>query len=88
MGYSNRADPDLNALALEMNARAAFADHDLAGSRQHIQKALAIVEELDIPVAARRAHAASWELCPNKKEAERHRRSRPASLRLHHSIGT
>jgi DNA-binding winged helix-turn-helix (wHTH) protein/tetratricopeptide (TPR) repeat protein len=67
------ADPNLKALALEMTARVAFADHDLPGSGQHIQNALAIVKEFDVPVAAWRVHAAAWELCPNREEAERHR---------------
>jgi tetratricopeptide (TPR) repeat protein len=67
------ADPNLKALALEMNARVAFADHNLPSSRQHISNALAIVEEFDVPVAAWRVHAAACELCPNEEEAERHR---------------
>ena len=67
------ADPSLRALALEINARVAFADHNLLGSWQHIQRALTILEEFDVPVALWRVHAAAWELCPNKEEAERHR---------------
>ena len=67
------ADPNLKALALEMNARVAFADHNLHSSRQHISNALAIVEEFDVPVAAWRVHAAACELCPTQEEAERHR---------------
>jgi len=67
------ADPNLRALASEMSARVAFADHDLRSSRQHIQDALAVVENCDLPVAAWRVHAAAWELCENQEEAERHR---------------
>jgi len=67
------ADPSLKALALEINARVAFADHDSIGSREHIQNALAIVAAFDVPVAAWRVHAAAWELCPNQKEAEGYR---------------
>jgi hypothetical protein len=67
------ADPNLKALALEINARVAFADHDSIGSRDHIQNALAIVAAFDVPVAAWRVHAAAWELCPNQKEAEGYR---------------
>jgi len=67
------ADPNLQALALEMSARVAFADHDLSGSQQSIQNALAILEKFDVPVAAWRVHAAAWELCPNRTEGECHR---------------
>jgi DNA-binding winged helix-turn-helix (wHTH) protein/tetratricopeptide (TPR) repeat protein len=67
------ADPNLKALALEMNARVAFADDDSLAARQHIQNALAIVEEFDVPVAAWRVHAAAWEFCADQEEAEWHR---------------
>ena len=67
------ADPNLKALASEMSARVAFADHDSLSCVQHIQNALAIVEKSDLPVTAWRIHAAAWELCPHRKEAERHR---------------
>jgi len=67
------ADPNLKALALEMNARVALADHNLPGSRRYIHNALAIVEEFDVPVAAWRVHAAACELSPNQEQAERHR---------------
>jgi hypothetical protein len=67
------ADPNLKALAFEINARVAFADQDAVGSRQHIQNALTIVKEFDVPVAAWRIHAAAWELCPDQEKAERHR---------------
>jgi hypothetical protein len=63
----------LKALASEMTARVAFADGDWAGSRRHMQNALAIVEEFDVPVAAWRTHAAAWELGRNDAAAERHR---------------
>src|SRR5262249_24846727 len=67
------ADPNLKALALEMNPRVALADHNLPGSRRYIHNALAIVEEFDVPVAAWRVHAAACELSPNQEQAERHR---------------
>ena len=63
----------MKALASELNARVAFADHDSLSSRQHIQNALAIVEKFDLPVAAWRVNAAAWELYPNQEESERHR---------------
>jgi predicted ATPase/DNA-binding winged helix-turn-helix (wHTH) protein len=70
---ASTADPNLKALALEINARVALACDDSQAGRQHIQNALAIVGEFDVPVAGWRVHAAASELCPSGEEAERHR---------------
>src|SRR5262249_732735 len=63
------ADPNLKALAFETNARVAFAANDALAGQGHLQNALAIVEEFDVPVAAWQVQAAAGELCPNQEEA-------------------
>ena len=67
------ADPNLRALASEINARVAFAEGDSLTGQQHIETALAIIEEFDVPVATWLVHATAWEFCPNHEQAERHR---------------
>jgi len=66
-------DPGLKARAFEMNERVALASQDSLATQEHIQNALAMIEEFDVPLTAWRVHAAAWELCPNQGEAERHR---------------
>jgi hypothetical protein len=70
-----------------VNARTALADQDSRAARQHLQSALAIVEEFDVPVAAWRVHATASEICRGEPEAERHRAlARGVILRIANSF--
>ncbi len=71
------ADPHLKALAWEINARVAMAENDLKAAKEHIQQALAIVEEFQILAAAWQAHATAWQcykLAQDEKTAEMNRK--------------
>ena len=57
------AEPNLRALGWEMKARVALAGKDFPSARQFIDRALAIVNDFDIPATAWRVHATAWELC-------------------------
>jgi hypothetical protein len=56
------ADPHLQALAWEMKTRVAMAEQDWMGAREHVRRALAIVEQFEILVAAWQVHATAWQL--------------------------
>ena len=56
------ADPQMRALAWEMTARVALAGNDLAGARDAIEHALAIVGEFEILVAAWQTYATAWQV--------------------------
>jgi DNA-binding winged helix-turn-helix (wHTH) protein/tetratricopeptide (TPR) repeat protein len=57
------AEPNLRALAWEVNARVAIAEKDFKSARQFVDHALTIVNGFDIPATAWRVHATAWELC-------------------------
>src|SRR4029077_9390331 len=44
------ADPNLRAFAWEINARVAKAERNERAAKEHIEKALAIVDKFEIPV--------------------------------------
>jgi hypothetical protein len=51
------AEPNLQALACEVQARVAVAAGDFTGAADQIQRGVAIVERFDIPTCAWRVHA-------------------------------
>ena len=55
------ADPNLHALAWDMNARVAMAEKKWHIAEQCVQKALGVLETFEIPVTAWRVHASAWE---------------------------
>jgi len=70
------AEPNLNALAWELQARVAIAEDNLPGARKATKQALKVVENSDLPVTAWTVHATAWEinlLDRNAKAAEAHR---------------
>ena len=71
------AEPHLQALAWEQQARLAMAENALKQAREAVQNALPIVDKFEILVARWQVHATAWELCGKAKEhrtAEAHRR--------------
>lgn len=80
------AEPNMQALAWETKARVAGAEKDSSGARQCIEKALAILDQFDIPVTAWRVHATAWDLSSHAgqtEKAETHRaRARESIMRL------
>jgi len=62
------ADPHLQALAWEMKTRVAMAQKDWMGAPEYVQRALAIVDKFEIPVAAWQVHATAWRLYGHAKE--------------------
>ncbi len=70
------ADPNLHALAWEINSRVCRAEKDSSGARECIAKALAIVDKREIPVSGWRVHATAWELYTEEGESEKAGRHR------------
>ena len=73
---SSTAEPNLQALAWDAQARVAMAEKDWKGAPAHLEMALAIVEKFGIPTTAWRVYATRSELCRHAKDeraAEAHR---------------
>ena len=73
------ADPSLQALAWEMNARLAIAGKDWGDAEKSVQNGLAILTNFEIPMAAWRLHGTAWDFYrqaknDNDKAAETHRK--------------
>ena len=62
------ADPHLQALGWDFKTRVAMAENDFVSARDHVQHALAIVEQSEIPVAAWQTYATAWQLYDFAKE--------------------
>jgi hypothetical protein len=56
------AEPNLHALAWELQARVAMAEKDWKGSVEKIEKGLAVLNEFEIPTTAWRVHATRSDL--------------------------
>ena len=70
------ADPNLRALAWEINARVAGADQNWIQAREHINHALAVLDTFDIPDAGWRVHRTASKICLGEGDgvaASRHR---------------
>ncbi len=72
------AEPNLHALAWELDARVRMAEKDWAGAEESIEKGLGVVHKFEIPTTAWRVHATRADLHRHAKderaaEAERSR---------------
>ncbi len=70
------ADPNLRALAWEINARVAATQGKWLKAREHIDNALAVLDKFEIPVAGWRVHHTAWRICRAEGDggtAARHR---------------
>jgi DNA-binding winged helix-turn-helix (wHTH) protein/tetratricopeptide (TPR) repeat protein len=56
------AEPNLHALAWEVNARVAMAEKDWKGAEEKIEKGLAVLQQFEIPTSAWRVHATRSDL--------------------------
>lgn len=77
------ADPHLQALAWEMQARIAIAKEDWSRAEDCVRKALEILRRFEVPVAAWQIHATAWRLYQSKQqhaEAESHRKQAQAYI--------
>jgi tetratricopeptide (TPR) repeat protein len=73
---SSIADPYLHALGRELQARVAIVELDWAAAHQSVEQALVVTAKFDIPMAAWRVEATSWEFyqrVKNDQAAEMHR---------------
>jgi len=73
---SSTSEPNLLALASDVQARVSMAAKDWKGAERHIESALAIVTKLDIPATAWRVHATRADLAARVGDdvaAEQHR---------------
>src|SRR5262249_36993433 len=59
---SSTDDPNLHVIARETQARVAIADEDWDRGEAHMQAAVALAEQFDIPTSAWRVHATAAEL--------------------------
>lgn len=80
------ADPNLQVLAWELQARVAIAHKDCKAGEEFVQKALAILAKIKIPSAAWRLHGTAWDLYQQVKnhkaaETQKPRRSAPPHTR-------
>jgi DNA-binding winged helix-turn-helix (wHTH) protein/tetratricopeptide (TPR) repeat protein len=70
------AEPNLNALAWDADARVAMAEKNWQGAEEKIEKGLAVLQAFDIPTTAWRLHATRCDLyrhAKNDDAAETHR---------------
>jgi hypothetical protein len=70
------AEPNLQALAWELQARVAMAEKDWKGAEEKIEQALAVVQTVEIPTTAWRVHATRADLYRRERKttaAEVHR---------------
>ena len=70
------AEPNLHALAWDLDARVAMAEKDWKGAEEKIETALTILPKFEIPVTAWRVHATRSDLyrqARNEAAAEAHR---------------
>ena len=67
-------DPNMRALAWEMRSRVAKAENDFNSAHRCIDRALAILDRFDIPVAAWQVHSSAWSLYEDRdrERASRH----------------
>jgi DNA-binding winged helix-turn-helix (wHTH) protein/tetratricopeptide (TPR) repeat protein len=63
------SDPNLQVLAWEINARVAAGEGNWPGAREHITRALAVLDEFEIPVAGWRVHNTAWRICRAEGDA-------------------
>lgn len=78
------ADPSLQTLAWDVNAKAAMAEEDWEGAEKCVEAGLAILAKFEIPNAAWRLHGTGWDLqrvLKNDEAAEAHRKSAEVCLR-------
>src|SRR4030095_8596711 len=59
------ADPYVQALAWELQARLSVAERNSSGAEEAIQHAVTIVEKFEIPIVAWRVHATAWDFYQN-----------------------
>jgi len=62
------ADPQVQALAWEMNARVAMAEENWKSAEEGVHNGLATVERFEVPVAAWRVHATAWDFYRHAKD--------------------
>src|SRR5262249_37506069 len=70
------AEPNLHALAWDLEARVAMAEKDWIGAEEKSEKGLAVLHKFEIPVTAWRLHATRSDLyrqAKNETAAEAHR---------------
>jgi tetratricopeptide (TPR) repeat protein len=63
--------PNMHSFAWELKARIARDENDFEGAQECINKALAIIDKFDIPVAAWQIHRTAWELYRDQGHQER-----------------
>jgi DNA-binding winged helix-turn-helix (wHTH) protein/tetratricopeptide (TPR) repeat protein len=71
------ADSNIRALAWEAKSRVARAERDLDSAHACLDSALAMIDKIDIPVAAWQVHRTAWDLYTdegNRVKAVEHRR--------------
>jgi tetratricopeptide (TPR) repeat protein len=66
------AEPNLHALAWELDARLRMAEKDWTGAEESIEKSLGVVHEFEIPTTAWRVHA-------TRSDLRRHAKDQPAA---------
>jgi DNA-binding winged helix-turn-helix (wHTH) protein len=77
-------DPNVQALAWEVQARVAMAEEDGKGAEESVQKALDVLARFEIPTVAWRVHATCWDLYQRAQDGEAaraHRAQAEALLR-------
>jgi tetratricopeptide (TPR) repeat protein len=76
------ADPNMRALAWEMKSRVARAENDFNSAREWVDRALAVLDRFDIPVAAWQVHSSAWNLYVDRGDRESAGRHRTCAKEL------
>jgi len=76
-------DPNLQALAWELDVRVAATENNWKRADDSLQKGLAILDNFEIPVTAWRVHSTAYDFCSQqrKEAAEMHRARAEANIR-------
>jgi hypothetical protein len=76
------ADPNLQALAWEVNARVARAEREGRKARECINHALAATEHCESPLTGWVVHRTAWDICIDEGDRERAAQHRALSKKL------
>ena len=76
------ADPNLRAFGWEINSRVARAEGDSCAARAHIENALAVVDQLGIPVSGWQVHRTAGDLCEDEGDHARANEQRARAQQL------
>jgi len=64
------ADPNLHALAWDMQTRVAISERNAIRSEESHREALAILDKFVVPLSAWKVHETGWQMCEQRKDGQ------------------